>query len=57
MQVLTDAPGGSPAWDKDNPWQAVSDFLSENEEFELDPYSVSYTHLARFARSSAASVR
>jgi cephalosporin hydroxylase len=38
MQVLTDAPGGSPAWDKDNPWQAVSDFLSENEEFELDPY-------------------
>jgi cephalosporin hydroxylase len=38
MQVLTDAPGGSPTWDKDNPWQAVSDFLSENEEFELDPY-------------------
>lgn len=38
MQVLTDAPGGSPTWDKDNPWQAVQDFLSKNEEFEVDHY-------------------
>jgi cephalosporin hydroxylase len=38
MQVLTDAPGGSPTWDKDNPWHAVQDFLEENDEFELDPY-------------------
>lgn len=38
MQVLTDAPGGSPAWDKDNPWQAVQNFLGENDEFEIDPY-------------------
>ncbi len=38
MQVLTDAPGGSPTWDKDNPWQAVQDFLGENEDFEVDPY-------------------
>jgi cephalosporin hydroxylase len=36
MQVLTDAPGGSPTWDKDNPWQAVQDFLGESEEFEVD---------------------
>src|ERR1700680_1868646 len=27
MQVLTDAPGGSPDWDKDNPWHAIEDFL------------------------------
>jgi cephalosporin hydroxylase len=38
MQVLTDAPGGSPAWDKDNPWQAVQNFLGENDEFEIDLY-------------------
>ena len=38
MQVLTDAPGGSPGWDKDNPWQAVQGFLEENDEFQLDPY-------------------
>lgn len=38
MQVLTDAPGGSPAWDKDNPSQAVQEFLQENNEFEVDPY-------------------
>jgi cephalosporin hydroxylase len=38
MQVLTDAPGGSPGWDKDNPWQAVQGFLDRNDEFEVDPY-------------------
>jgi cephalosporin hydroxylase len=38
MQVLTDAPGGSPSWDKDNPWQAVQDFIEENDEFQIDPY-------------------
>src|SRR5216684_2943755 len=38
MQVLTDAPGGSPDWDKDNPWQAVQEFLDRNDEFEVDPY-------------------
>jgi cephalosporin hydroxylase len=40
MQVLPDAPGGSPAWDKDNPWQAVQRFLEgtdEGVEFEIDP--------------------
>jgi cephalosporin hydroxylase len=37
MQVLTDAPAGSPTWDKDNPWQAVQEFLSEHDEFEVDP--------------------
>ena len=38
MQVLTDAPGGNPTWDEDNPWQAIEDFLAENDEFEIDPY-------------------
>jgi cephalosporin hydroxylase len=38
MQVLTDAPGGSPAWAKDNPWHAVEGFIEENDEFEVDPY-------------------
>lgn len=38
MQVLTDAPGGSPSWATDNPWQAVQEFLGENSDFEIDPY-------------------
>ncbi len=38
MEVLTDAPGGSPAWGTDNPWHAVRDFLGENDQFEIDPY-------------------
>jgi cephalosporin hydroxylase len=38
MQVLTDAPGGKPTWDKDNPWQAVQEFIEENDEFAVDPY-------------------
>jgi cephalosporin hydroxylase len=38
MQVLTDAPGGSPSWDHDNPWRAIEDFLGKNEDFEIDPY-------------------
>lgn len=38
MQVLTDAPGGSPAWAGDNPWLAVQEFIEENDEFQLDPY-------------------
>jgi cephalosporin hydroxylase len=38
MQVLTDAPNGSPNWDQDNPWHAVREFLNSNSEFEIDPY-------------------
>jgi cephalosporin hydroxylase len=38
MQVLADAPGGSPSWDTDNPWQAVQQFISENADFEIDLY-------------------
>jgi len=38
MQVLTDAPGGQPTWDKDNPWHAVQGFIEENDEFQVDPY-------------------
>ena len=38
MQVLTDAPGGQPTWDTDNPWHAVQGFIEENDEFQIDPY-------------------
>ncbi|TAN34580.1 hydroxylase [bacterium] len=38
MQVLTDAPGGSPTWDRDNPWHAVREYIEENDEFQVDPY-------------------
>jgi cephalosporin hydroxylase len=38
MQVLTDAPGGSPAWNDDNPWRAIQGFLEKNDDFEVDPY-------------------
>lgn len=38
MQVLTDAPGGSPTWETDNPWHAVRQFVDANEDFEVDPY-------------------
>jgi cephalosporin hydroxylase len=38
MQVLPDAPLGSPTWDRDNPWQAVQDFLRTSDDFEVDPY-------------------
>ena len=38
MEVLTDAPGGSPTWDKDNPWHAVQGFVEENDEFQVDYY-------------------
>jgi cephalosporin hydroxylase len=38
MQVLTDAPRGSPDWDRDNPWRAIQDFLCAHDDFEVDPY-------------------
>ncbi len=38
MQVLTDAPGGSPDWAENNPWHAVHSFLLENDEFQIDSY-------------------
>jgi len=38
MQMLVDAPRGSPNWDTDNPWHAVQEFLAESDEFEIDPY-------------------
>jgi cephalosporin hydroxylase len=38
MQVLTDAPNGSPEWETDNPWHAVQDFLATHDDFEIDPY-------------------
>jgi cephalosporin hydroxylase len=38
MQILTDAPGGSPQWEEDNPWLAVNDFLATHPDFEIDSY-------------------
>jgi cephalosporin hydroxylase len=37
MAQLTDAPGGAPEWDEDNPLTAVRDFLATNDDFEVDP--------------------
>jgi cephalosporin hydroxylase len=38
MQLLLDAPHGSPAWANDNPAVAVRGFLAGHPEFEADPY-------------------
>ena len=38
MQVLTDAPGGSPDWETDNPWHAIEGFLEQHPDFEVDAY-------------------
>ena len=38
MEILTDAPSGSPQWAMDSPMAAIRDFLAEHEEFEVDPY-------------------
>lgn len=38
MEVLTDAPSGSPSWATDSPAAAIRDFLAEHKEFEVDPY-------------------
>lgn len=42
MAMLTDAPDGSPKWREDNPIEAVSDFLAEHRDFEVD---LSYNRL------------
>lgn len=36
MTMLTDAPGGKPEWEDDNPLNAVLDFLRDHPEFEPD---------------------
>ncbi|MFA5786448.1 MAG: CmcI family methyltransferase [Actinomycetota bacterium] len=36
MSMLTDAPGGSPAWVTDNPGEATRDFLSAHPDFVAD---------------------
>lgn len=38
MEMLTDAPSGSPSWATDSPAAAIRDFVAEHEEFEVDPY-------------------
>jgi cephalosporin hydroxylase len=38
MEILTDAPNGSPGWNSDNPWHAVKEFLASHREFEVDRY-------------------
>ena len=37
MEMLTDAPNGSPSWNADTPLDAVRDFLKTHEDFEIDP--------------------
>lgn len=38
MEMVSDAPNGSPEWATDNPTSAIRDFLAEHDEFEVDPY-------------------
>src|SRR5262249_30572119 len=38
MDLLTDAPSGSPAWASDNPLAAARDFLAAHPDFEVDDY-------------------
>jgi cephalosporin hydroxylase len=37
MEILTDAPSGSPTWISDSPASAIRDFLSTHPEFKIDP--------------------
>ena len=37
MAIVADAPNAGSGWEKDNPYEAVQDFLTRHEEFELDP--------------------
>jgi cephalosporin hydroxylase len=37
MTMVSDAPGAGEGWDHDNPLEAVSAFLAEHGEFEVDP--------------------
>ena len=36
MPMVADAPNGKPEWDRDNPLEAVRDFLARHPEFEAD---------------------
>jgi cephalosporin hydroxylase len=37
MTMVSDAPGAGENWEHDNPLEAVSAFLDEHKEFEIDP--------------------
>lgn len=37
MRDLTDAPRGSPSWDRDNPAQAARDFAAAHPDFVIEP--------------------
>ncbi len=37
MTMVSDAPGAGEGWAHDNPLEAVRNFLSEHDEFEVDP--------------------
>lgn len=43
MPMVADAPNGQPGWNRDNPLEAVHEFLAEHPEFEIDR---SYERLA-----------
>lgn len=36
MAMVADAPNAKPGWDRDNPLEAVHEFLAEHPEFEVD---------------------
>ncbi|HMD57056.1 MAG TPA: CmcI family methyltransferase [Solirubrobacteraceae bacterium] len=37
MAMVSDAPSAGENWERDNPLEAVGDFLAEHKEFEVDP--------------------
>jgi len=37
MPMVADAPNAKPGWDRDNPLEAVRDFLGTHPEFVIDP--------------------
>jgi cephalosporin hydroxylase len=61
MEILTDAPSGSPTWARDNPSMAVREFLAEDRTFEVDPYynrlGVTYCPNGFLRRKSADATR
>jgi cephalosporin hydroxylase len=49
IEVLDDAPNGSPEWRTDNPLAAIEDYLRDHPEFEVDAYynRLGVTHCPR----------
>ncbi|MBU0536632.1 MAG: cephalosporin hydroxylase family protein [Nanoarchaeota archaeon] len=38
QKFMSDIPDGKPEWTKDNPWDALNEFMQDNDEFDIDPF-------------------